>query len=86
MTNATLPTRAPDGSVGYDLYCAVNLTIPANMRSCVSLDLQIIPPAGAYGQIFSRSRLVAKQSIDVCAGTIDPDYTGNVQVLLANIG
>ena len=83
---AKLPTRATDASVGYDLYSATNITIQPNTRERIPLDLQIIPPCGTYGQIFSRSGLAAKHCVDVCAGTIDPDYTGNVQVLLANNG
>ena len=81
---AKLPCRATDGSVGYDLYSAQDATILPNTRMCIPLDLSIIPPPGTYGQIFSRSGLAAKHSMDVCAGTIDPDYTGNIQVLLEN--
>jgi len=83
---AKLPTRATDGSVGYDLYSARQVTIPPGTRHCIPLDINIVPPAGTFGQIFSRSGLAAKHSMDVCAGTIDPDYTGNVQVLLENNG
>jgi len=83
---AKLPTRATDGSVGYDLYSARDVTIPPQTRTCIPLDITIVPPAGTYGQIFSRSGLAAKHSVDVCAGTIDPDYTGNVQVVLENNG
>ena len=82
--HATLPNRATDGSVGFDLYSARDVTILPQSRQCIPLDINIVPPKGTYGQIFSRSGLAAKHSIDVCAGTIDPDYTGNVQVLLQN--
>ena len=39
-------------------------------------------PAGTYGRIASRSRMSVKLSIDVGAGVIDEDYTGEVKVLL----
>ena len=84
--NATLPTRATDGSVGYDLYSAIDVVIQPNTRACVPLDLSIIPPAGTYGQILSRSGLSLKNHVDTRAGTIDRDYTGNIQVLLDNTG
>ena len=84
--NATMPTRATDGSVGYDLFSAVDVVIQSNKRCCVPLDLSIIPPPGTYAQIFSRSGLSLKSNVDVRAGTIDPDYTGNIQVLLENTG
>ena len=44
------------------------------------------PPSGTYGRIASRSSLAANQSIDVGAGVLDPDYTGEVRVLLVNNG
>mmetsp|Transcript_29198 Transcript_29198/g.41777 ORF Transcript_29198/g.41777 Transcript_29198/m.41777 type:complete len:656 (+) Transcript_29198:922-2889(+) len=84
--HATLPTRATDGSAGYDLYSAVDTTIQPHSRCCVPIDITIVPPAGTYGQILSRSGLAAKHHIDVKAGTIDRDYTGNIQVLLENNG
>ena len=83
---AKLPTRATDGSAGYDLFSAQGVTIPPHTRICIPLDISILPPVGVYGQIFSRSGLAAKHCIDVCAGTIDRDYTGNIQVLLRNSG
>ena len=84
--NATMPTRATDGATGYDLYSAIDTVIQPHTRTCVPLDLTIVPPAGTYGQIMSRSGLTAKHNIDVKAGTIDRDYTGNIQVILENNG
>ncbi len=82
--NATMPTRATDGSVGYDVYSAVDAIISPRSRACIPLDITILPPPGTYAQIMSRSGLAAKNSVDVKAGVIDRDYTGNVQVLLEN--
>jgi dUTP pyrophosphatase len=82
--HATLPTRATDGSAGYDLYSAVDTVIAPHTRTCIPLDITIVPPIGTYGQIFSRSGMSAKHHIDVRADTIDRDYTGNIKVLLDN--
>ena len=82
--NATMPTRATESSVGYDLYSAADVVIQLNTRCCVPLDISITPSQGTYGQIFSRSGLSLNHSVDVCAGVIDPDFTGNLQVLLDN--
>ena len=41
-------------------------------------------PAGTYGRIAPRSGLALKHGIDVGAGVIDPDYRGNVGILLFN--
>jgi dUTP pyrophosphatase len=84
--HATIPTRATDGSAGCDLYSAIDITIMPKTRACIPLDITFIPPVGTYGQILSRSGLAAKYCVDVKAGTIDKDYTGNVQVLLENNG
>lgn len=83
--HATLPVRATDGSAGYDLFSAVDLTIPPQTRRAIPLDIAITPLLGTYAQILSRSGLSLKHQIDVRAGTIDRDYTGNVQVLLENL-
>ena len=45
-------------------------------------------PEGMEGQIRSRSGLASKYGVFVLnsPGTIDPDYRGEVKVLLANLG
>lgn len=51
---ATLPTVQSKGSVGFDLYSAQFLTIPAGGRGTVCTDIVVKPPSGHYGQLFSR--------------------------------
>jgi len=41
-------------------------------------------PPGCYGRIAPRSGLAARNSIDVAAGVVDPDYRGEVAALLCN--
>ena len=41
-------------------------------------------PLGTYGRLASRSGLALNHSIDVVGGVIDPDYTGQIMVILAN--
>jgi dUTP pyrophosphatase len=84
--HASLPVRATDGSAGYDVYSAVDTVIQPNTRQAVPLDIAITPPTGCYAQLLSRSGLSLKHKVDVRAGTIDRDYTGNVQVILENSG
>lgn len=43
-------------------------------------------PSGTYGRVAPRSGLAAKHMIDVGAGVVDEDYTGNVGVVLFNLG
>lgn len=82
--HATMPVRATDGSAGYDLFSAEDTTLQPNTRHAVPLDIMITPPPGTYAQIYSRSGMSLKHQIDVRAGTIDRDYTGNVKVILDN--
>ena len=39
-------------------------------------------PDGVYGRVAPRSGLAVKHCINVGAGVIDPDYTGEVKVVL----
>jgi dUTP pyrophosphatase len=54
----------------------------------ISLLLKIKMPEGMEGQIRSRSGLANKYGVFVLnsPGTVDPDYRGEIKVLLANMG
>tara|TARA_Y200000002_G_scaffold379315_1_gene388339 strand:+ start:3380 stop:3811 length:432 start_codon:yes stop_codon:yes gene_type:complete len=84
--DATLPTRASPGSVGYDLYSLNDLVIKPNSRDIVSTGVCATIPLGCYGRIAPRSGLTVKYGIHVGAGVIDPDYTGELKVCLFNLG
>lgn len=84
--NAILPTRGSDGAVGYDLYSTDNVTIPPTHRALVSTGIAILLPEGVYGRVAPRSGLAVKHGIQVGAGVVDPDYTGEVKVVLFNHG
>ena len=81
-----LPQRATDGSAGYDLYSPQAYVIPPQQRICIPLDIAVTPPPNTYIQLASRSSLATKHLIDVKAGVIDSDYTGNIMVVLHNCG
>ena len=49
----------------------------------MSTGIKIKLPVGTYGRIAPRSGLATK-GIDVAAGVIDWDYTGEIRVLLVN--
>ena len=82
--NATAPSRASSNAAGYDIYSAVNTTVPSRGKGCVGTDISIALPEGTYGRIAPRSGLAAKHFIDVGAGVIDADYRGEIKVLLFN--
>jgi len=82
--NATVPARSSKGAVGYDLSSAYDVVIPAHGKGLVQTDISVAIPEGTYGRVAPRSGLAWKKHIDVGAGVIDPDYRGNVGVVLFN--
>ena len=83
---AILPRRASGGAVGYDLYCHEDVRILPGSRALVETGIAVVVPVGTYGRVAPRSGLAVKHGIQVGAGVIDPDYTGEVKVLLFNHG
>ena len=83
--NATIPTTASSKSAGLDLSSAENKKIPAHDDDIVYTDLQFQFPDNSYGRIVGRSGLALK-GISIHSGVVDPDYTGNVGIIISNHG
>lgn len=86
VKNAKLPVRGSNGAVGYDLHAIVSGIIEPGKKDMVPTGIGISLPPGTYGRIAPRSGLAAKHGINVGAGVIDPDYTGELKVILFNHG
>jgi hypothetical protein len=71
--NATVPTRATDGSAGYDLASAKDVILPARGKVIVPTDLAMRVSSGHYGRIAPRSGFSWKNHVDVAAGVVDSD-------------
>jgi dUTP pyrophosphatase len=85
--DAIVPTRGSDGAVGYDLYSSEDAVVPCQAgRALVGTGITVILPQGVYGRVAPRSGLAVKHCINVGAGVIDPDYTGEIKVVLFNHG
>lgn len=84
-STASLPTRASPASVGYDLYSPLAFTIPPNSHITISTGLQIIPPMGTYIRLAGRSGLASSSGLLIGAGVVDPDYRGQIKVVLFNL-
>lgn len=82
--NAFLPKQGSVESAGSDLYSVENCTLSPLTRRLISTGLKMQFPRNVYGRIAPRSGLAFKNGIDVMAGVIDPDYTGEIKVLLYN--
>lgn len=86
VPDAVLPTVAhPGEDIGYDLYSAEELTIPAHGAAGVhtGVAIEFVPAAG--GIVKTRSGL-AKKRLMCNAGVIDAGYRGEVIVLMENLG
>lgn len=81
--DAKLPERATSGAAGYDLFALADCVIPKERHKLINIGIQIDIPPNTYGRIAPRSSMSLK-GIDVGAGVIDSDYTGDIRVLLIN--
>ena len=83
-TNAITPNRATEGSVGLDFYSPANYVIPPHDQLLIPTQIRLQIPLGYYGRLASKSGLAILHQLHVGAGVIDPDYTGEIMVLLIN--
>ena len=83
-TNAIAPTRATEGSVGLDFYSPADYVIPPHNQLMIPTQIKLQIPLGYYGRLASKSGLAILHQLHVGAGVIDPDYTGEIMVLLIN--
>lgn len=85
-----LPSYQSAEAVGMDIHAAV--AEPATLKpgeiAAIPTGFVIAVPAGYEAQIRPRSGLAGKHGISIpnAPGTIDPDYRGEVKVLLVNLG
>jgi len=84
--DAQIPVRATEGAIGYDLSSTIDCTIPPASRQIIPTGVAIQLPENTYGRIAPHSGLAAKHSIDIAAGVIDPDYRGELKVVMVNNG
>jgi dUTP diphosphatase len=85
--DVALPAQAHDDDAGYDL-CAredVHLTAGGG-RALVPTGLAVAIPPGCAGLVLPRSGLAMKHGVSVLngPGLIDPQYRGELKVLLVN--
>jgi len=82
--DAIIPSKATPGAIGLDLHSVEPYIILPGQRVVVSTGLRVQLPEGVYGRIAPRSGLAVKHGLDVGAGVVDPDYTGELRVVLFN--
>jgi dUTP pyrophosphatase len=84
-----LPRYQTEGSAGLDLLADIDgeWTLAPLERRAVPTGLALALPEGFEGQVRPRSGLALKNGVTCLnsPGTIDSDYRGEVQVILANL-
>ena len=85
---AVAPERTRPGDAGYDLRAVEPFTLAPGERAVVPTGVAIALPGGHAGLVVPRSGLAAKHGLSVVngPGLIDPNYRGEVKVVLVNLG
>jgi len=84
-----LPGRASTGAVGYDVRSAEDdLDLAPGEIRLVSTGLVMELPEGVEAQVRPRSGLAARHGVTLpnSPATIDPDYRGELRVIMQNLG
>jgi len=83
---ATIPSKSSFLAAGFDLYSSNEYIIPAGGKCLCFTDIAIQLPHGSYARLAPRSGLTNKFFLDIGAGVIDADYTGNIGIIVFNFG
>ena len=86
LADVLLPCRQTQGSAGFDLCAAEDVTIAAHGFGSVGTGLAVELPERTEAQVRPRSGLASKHGIGILntPGTIDSDYRGEIRVVLFN--
>ena len=86
--DARPPLRTRPGDAGYDLCCLHQFELAPGAAEKVPTGLALAIPTGVAGLVLPRSGLAARFRVTVvnAPGLIDPNYRGEVCVLLQNLG
>ena len=80
----TLPNKKHESDAGYDLICSQNTQVSSGSRAMIPTNLAFQIPDGMFALILPRSSAFYQKGLIVHPGTIDPDYRGEVKVLVWN--
>ena len=84
--NAVLPTKAHESDIGWDLVAIREHKVINEDIIMYDTGIVAIPPKGYYLKILPRSS-ISKTGwmLSNSVGTIDPDYTGNLYIVLTRV-
>jgi dUTP pyrophosphatase len=83
-----LPARTRAGDAAYDLATVEPFALAPGERRTVPTGIALALPPGVAGLVVPRSGLAARHGVGVVngPGLIDPNYRGEVKVVLVNHG
>lgn len=82
------PAKTTEGAAGFDLQAVHDEIVGPGQWRIIKTGFAWQIPAGFVGMVCSRSGLALKHGVTVlnAPGIIDPDYVGEVCVILHNVG
>ena len=82
------PARTRAGDAAYDLACVEAFTLAAGERAMIPTGVAVAIPPGMAGLVLPRSGLAIKHGISCvnAPGLVDPNYRGELRVILINHG
>ena len=86
IPDATWPKGAYGSSAGVDVYPTEDVHLAPGERTAVTTGLAFAPPKGVYIRIAEKSGRALQDGLLIMGGVVDPDYQGEIKVILANIG
>jgi len=82
--DVALPEYMMKSDVGLDLKANESVSLRPMEQKPVRTGIAIKIPEGCVGLIRDRAGIVSKMNVHTAAGTFDPDYRGEVSVVLVN--
>ena len=86
--SAILPVRSTPNAAGMDLFAAETVTIDPGQRCLIGTGVAVALQPWHVGFVCPRSGMALKNRVTVlnAPGVVDPDYRGEVGVILINLG
>ena len=83
-----LPERATPGAAGHDIRSCEDIELPPGEIHAIPTGLVMELPEGVECQVRPRSGLALRHGVTLpnSPGTIDPDYRGELRILVQNLG
>ncbi|KAF8659672.1 hypothetical protein AX16_001810, partial [Volvariella volvacea WC 439] len=83
LAGGKIPLKGSAEATSLDLYANSNIELAPHSQALIPTDIKIKTPHGIYVCIAPKSGLSLK-GIDIAAGVVDRDFTGELKVILVN--